>query len=154
MIDVKKLISKLPILIIVSVIAGIATSTTLGVITHEILHLAGVFPALFKPKFDRDVLIISLIYHAVYAVIGAMVTAKVAKDKARKATFVLGTKGAIIWLLGTILLWNHAPPWFNITKAVLEPPLAWIGGKIYMTYKKKKEDAMRAENTETRFIKS
>ena len=51
--------------------------------------------------------------------------------------FILGTKEAIMWLLGTLLLWHHAAPWYNITKAVLGIPIAMLGGKLYAWHKSK-----------------
>ncbi|MEO8760278.1 MAG: hypothetical protein ABI448_05270 [Bacteroidia bacterium] len=132
---------KLPIRLILSVAAGIAISTVLSAITHEILHLVGFFPSPLKPMFDTGMVLIALVYHSVFAVIGAFYTAMIAKEKARKAVFFLGSKEAIIWLLGTILLWKHSPPWYNITKAIIGIPLALLGGKIYANYKLKKEKA-------------
>jgi hypothetical protein len=128
---------KIPVRLIISVIAGIATAMILSLITHEVLFLVGVFPQLGKPMFDTHLVTIELIYHSIYALIAACVTAKIAEDKAHRATFILGTKEAIMWLLGTILLWHHSPPWYNITKALLGVPLAILGGYIYTKFVKK-----------------
>ncbi len=130
---------KLPIRLILSVVAGIATAMTLSILTHEILYLVGVFPKLGEPMFETNLLLISLAYHSIYALIAAFITAWLAKERARKAVFILGTKEAIMWLLGTLLLWKHAAPWFNITKAILGVPIAMLGGLIYKWYKNKKE---------------
>lgn len=134
----KDLLRKLPIRLILSVVAGIATATVLTLLTHLILYAFGVFPHPFEPMFDTPFVLSDLIYHSVFAIAGAFVTAMVAKDQARKAVFILGSKEAIMWLIGLVLLWHHAPPWVNITKAVLGPPLAWFGGKLYAMYKLKK----------------
>jgi hypothetical protein len=127
---------KIPVRLIISVIAGIATAMILSLITHEILFLAGIFPQIGKPMFDNTPVGIELIYHSAYALMGACITARIAGDKARRATFILGTKEAFMWLLGTLLLWHHSPPWYNITKAVLGIPLALLGGYIYTRLKK------------------
>lgn len=132
------ILKKLPIRLLLSVIAGIAVSLILSVITHEILHLCGVFPPLFKKNFDTRLVFISLAYHSVYAVIGAYVTAIYAKETMRKAILFLGSKSAIMWLLGAIFLWKHAPAWYNITKAILGVPLAMLGGQIYAWHTHKK----------------
>ncbi len=135
----KRFLQRIPIRLIVSVIAGLATSFILSTVTHEVLHLLGIFPKPFKPMFDKQLLLISLLYHSIFATTGAFVTAMVAKEKANKAVFILGSKEAIMWLIGTILLWHHAPPWFNIAKATLGIPLAWIGGRLYRVYKNKRK---------------
>ncbi|MEO6306020.1 MAG: hypothetical protein ABIP51_22930 [Bacteroidia bacterium] len=130
---------KIPIRLILSVIAGIATAMILSALTHEILHLLNIFPAPGKPNFDKRLLLIAFLYHSVYAVIGAFVTAMLAKEKARKAVFILGTKEAIMWILGLVLLWNHTAPWYNLSKALAGIPLAMLGGKLYELYKISKE---------------
>jgi len=135
-------IHKLPIRLILSVVAGIATAMVLSMLTHEILHLAGVFPKLGAPIFETDLLWISLAYHSFYALVAAFITAWLAKERAKKAVFILGTKEAIMWLLGTILLWKHAAPWFNITKALLGVPIAMFGGLIYKWYKNRKRQRL------------
>ena len=134
MIDYKKLISKLPICLLISLVAGIAFSIVISVMTHLILYWCGVFPPLHKPMFETRLVIISLVYHSIYAIAAAFITAWLAKKQAKKAVFILGTKEAIMWLIGTLLLWKHAPPWYNISKAVLGPPLAWFGGRLYRVY--------------------
>jgi hypothetical protein len=107
-------------------------------ITHIIMHSVGMSPPLFKPMVDDTEVQLALFYHSVYAIVGGFVTGLIAKSQARRAVFILGTKELIMWLIGTILLWHHAPAWYNITKALLGIPLAWIGGRIYEAYKKKK----------------
>jgi hypothetical protein len=137
---------KIPVRLIISVITGIVTAMILSLITHEILFLTGVFPQIGKPMFNTRLVTIELIYHSIYAVIAACITAKLAEDKAKRATFILGTKEAFMWLLGTLLLWHHSPPWYNITKALLGVPLALLGGYIYTRTKKKKTDSNSSVN--------
>jgi hypothetical protein len=144
--DIKKLIHKLPLRLIISVVAGIVIAMALSTITHLILYFAGIFPPLGKPMFDNDLLVISLIYHSLYALVAAYVTADIAKERAKKAVFVLGTKEAVMWLLGTILLWHHAAPWFNISKALLGIPIAMLGGKIYAWHKAKLKEDLNTES--------
>ncbi len=139
--DIQKIIKKLPIRLIISVIVGIAIAMVLSMLTHLILYWLNIFPKQGEPMFETNLLWISLIYHSFYAVVGAYFTALIAEERANKAVFILGTKEAVMWLLGTILLWKHAAPWYNVTKALLGIPLAILGGKIYAAYKKRKEAA-------------
>lgn len=119
---------------ILAVIAGLATSMALSMTTRLILYLCGFFPAPFKPLFETNLVIIALVYHSIFAMTGAFVTAHVARDRARKAVIFLGSKEAIMWLLGTIFLWKHAPVWYTITKAVIGIPVALAGGLLYKLY--------------------
>ncbi len=117
--------------LVFSVIAGIATAMVLSGITHEVLYLCTNFPPPLTPIFETRPLMIALIYHSIYAVCGAIITAHLAKDRAKKAVFILGTKEAVLWLLGIFFLWEHSPLWYNISKALLGIPLAMLGGAIY-----------------------
>lgn len=119
---------------ILSVVAGLATSMALSMATRFILYLCDVFPAPFKPLFDTPLVIIALVYHSIFAMTGAFITAHVARDRARKAVIFLGSKEAIMWLLGTIFLWKHAPVWYTITKAVIGIPVALLGGFLHKLY--------------------
>lgn len=125
--------------LLIAVLAGIALAKLLGALTHEILFLTTNFPSPFKPMFKTQPLLIALTYHSIYAVISAMLTAKIARDQVNKAVLILGTKEAVLWLVGALLLWKHAAPWFNISKALLGIPLAWIGGRIYSYLHKRNE---------------
>jgi hypothetical protein len=138
-------IKKLPIRLIVSVIAGIATAMILSVITRQVFHLLGLFPKIGEPEFETNLLLIALGYHSIYAIIASMVTAHMAKERARKAAFLLGSKEAIMWVLGMILLWKHAAPWYNLSKAILGIPLAMLGAKLYQAYKRRKEETKQKE---------
>jgi hypothetical protein len=130
---------KLPLRLILSVIAGIVISKVLAVLAHLILHATGDFPGLTDPMFDKLDLVASLYFHSVFAIAGAYFTAMLAKEHAKKAIFILGTKEAVLWLIGIAVLWDHSPAWFNISKAVLGPSLAWFGGKLYELYKEKRK---------------
>ncbi|MES2515844.1 MAG: hypothetical protein V4580_16945 [Bacteroidota bacterium] len=132
-------IRKLPIRLILSVAAGIAVTMALSVLTRQILNWVGVFPKIGEPEFETNLLIIALIYHSIYAVIGAIVTSHFAKEKAKKAAFALGTKEVVMWILGMILLWKTAAPWYNLSKAALGIPLAMLGWKLYEWYKDRKK---------------
>lgn len=128
----------LPPRLILSVAAGIATGMALSMLTHIILHWCGLFPPLHKPMRDKELVLIALCYHSFYAIVAAYLTAYLARDRARKAAFFLGSKEAIMWILGMLLLWNHTPPWYNLAKAVLGIPLALTGGWLYERHYRKK----------------
>ncbi|MDF2449931.1 MAG: hypothetical protein K0R26_2435 [Bacteroidota bacterium] len=128
----------IPYRLIFAVVAGIATTMILTGITNIVMHSIGLHPALFQPMYDDTEAQLALFYHSLYAIFGGFITALIAKNKARRAVFILGTKELIMWGIGAILLWQHAPAWYTITKALLGIPLAWIGGILYETYKKRK----------------
>lgn len=135
----------IPVRLVLAVVAGIVISKVLMLITHAILHELGIFPGISDPMFDKDMLLRALGFHSVYAVVAAYFTAHIAKEKANKAVFILGTKEAVMWLIGIILLWNHAPAWFNLTKAILGIPLSVFGGWIFKRkHSRDKSKALKA----------
>lgn len=118
--------------LITAVVTGIVVAKALSAVAHWVLQAAGVFPPLPEPMFHHKPVLISLMLHSVFTVISAYITAVIAREKAMKAVYILGAKEAIFWLVSIALLWNHSPAWNNIVKAVLGPPLAWLGGIIYL----------------------
>lgn len=129
----------LSVRLLVSVAVGISSAMAFSILTHLVLYWCGVFPPLHKPMFDTRLVLISLAYHSLYAVAAAYLAAYLARRRARKAVLIIGSKEAIIWVLGIVLLWKHSPPWYNLTKAVLGIPLALLGGWLYTRHKRKKE---------------
>jgi hypothetical protein len=128
----------IPYRLILSIIAGIATTMLLTIITDEVLNLLGKHPPLFKPILDDSLVQLVLVYHSLYAIIGAFVTAKIAKNQSRTAVLILGTKELFMWLVGMFILYDHSPTWYNVTKALLGIPLAFIGGRLYEYYRKRR----------------
>lgn len=128
----------IPYRLILSVIAGIAATMFLTMLTHIILNLLGQHPPIFKPMLDDNQVQFDLVYHSIYAIIGAMVTAKIAKNQSRKAVLVLGTKELFMWVVGAFILYDQSPTWYSVTKALLGIPLAWLGGRLYEYYRKRK----------------
>lgn len=129
----------MPPRLIGAVAAGVVLSKVLSTLSHELLHLIGIMPPLGKPLFDPGKLVIALVFHSISAVFSAYVTAWLAGKRAKRAVFILGTKEAILWLLGILLLWKRSAPWFNLTKAILGVPLAELGGWLYRLHVRKKE---------------
>lgn len=61
-------------------------------------------------------------YRAVFAILGAYVTAIIAREQAKKAVLIVGTVGSILWLIGAIAMWNYAPAWYNIAGIITGIP--------------------------------
>jgi hypothetical protein len=135
----------IPVRLSLAVVAGIVSSKILTVITHEAFHNAGMLPALGKPLFDLKELWLAMAFHSLYAVLSAMLTAHLAQNQIRKAVIILGSKEAILWALGIILLWKDAPAWYNIMKAVTGIPLAMLGGMIYVWLSGKKVNILKKQ---------
>jgi hypothetical protein len=127
---------KIPTRLLLGVAAGVVLSKLLDILTNGILQLLGLLPPFTEPNFNVRDHTLLLCFHSVYAILSAFVAALIAKEHSGRAISALGVKEAIFWLIGTALLWNHSPFWVNMAKAVLGPPLCWIGGELYRLFKK------------------
>jgi hypothetical protein len=123
--------------IIIAVMAGILTTFVLSAATDFIMSIMGLHPPLLKPMYDDAQAQMTLMYHSMYAVAGAFVTAMIAKKHSRKAVLILGAKELVIWLIVTFILYDQAPTWYTTLKALLGIPLAMLGGRLYETYHKR-----------------
>lgn len=113
--------------IIGSWIVGAALSTG----TDHIFHVTNVYPPYGEPMLDNGLLLLAFSYRAVFTVFACYLGAMWAKDNARKAVWALGIIGTVLWLGGTIAMWEFAQPWYNIAGIVTSIPLALLGGKLY-----------------------
>lgn len=82
-------------------------------------------------RTDRlSVLLLSLGYVAVIAIVGCYLTARLAPSRPMLHAIVVGFLGLIFTAAGTILMWSMAPAWYNITSLALVMPYAWVGGRL------------------------
>lgn len=118
--------------LILSIIVGIIAITILSTGTDAILEAAGFFPPPGQPFFDTKLLLIATVYRVIYQVAGCYLASMIAKDRAKTAVWILGSFGAIMWLLGTfVFMPGMGPIWYGIVGAALSIPSALIGEKLY-----------------------
>ncbi len=65
-----------------------------------------------------------------------------AKEKAEVAVLVSGIIASVVWLIGTIAMWNLVAPWYNIGGFVMSVPFALLGGKLYLLRLQKNRTAI------------
>ena len=116
---------------ILSVMAGFLFTAIVTTIVDHIFHVTKVYPPYGEPFEKTSLLIMAFTYRAMFAITGAYITAQIAKDKARKAVFILGTIGTIAWLAGLVQFWDLAPAWYNIGGLLLAIPYALVGLSMY-----------------------
>jgi len=117
--------------IILSVIAGFIVAAVLSSGADFAFESAGIFPPIGQPFFDNGLLAIAFLYRAVFSILGAYVTALIAKDNAQKAVLIIGILGSILWLIGGIVMWEYGPAWYNIGGAITGVPFSLIALKLY-----------------------
>lgn len=123
--------------LVLSIVAGLLTNIILSSAVDHIFHTAGVYPPYGQPMFDTGLILLAFVYRALFVIVGAYITAAIAKDKATKAVLILGIIGSVLWLAGAIAFWNYAPAWYNIAGIILGIPFTLTGGKLYELRKQK-----------------
>ena len=114
-----------------AVVAGMLVGIVLSLATDAMMHAIGYFPPIGQ-SVSSGPLIPATIYRAIYGVIGAYVTARLAPNRAMFHAMVLGTLGLIVCIAGAVFTWNRGPEfgphWYPVALIVLALPTAWLGG--------------------------
>jgi hypothetical protein len=127
--------------LILSIIAGLLISAILATVTDHIMHVTGVYPPYGQIYYDTDLFLLASAYRAIYAILGAYVTAVIARKKSRKAVLILGITGAALAIAGLIAMWGMGPAWYPVSLAVLAIPFTLLGEKLYLLGKTRKHAA-------------
>ena len=72
------------------------------------------------------------VYRTVYGILGAYLTARIARYRPMLHVTILGSLGLIASLAGAIATWDkvstYGPHWYPVALVVLALPTAWLGG--------------------------
>lgn len=114
---------------VIAVVVGFVLIAVLSFGTDALMR--GAFPALMTGRLESlPILVASLVYVAVYAVLGCYITARLAPDRPMRHALILGALGLVFTLAMLPMAWNAAPAWYNIVSLVMVMPYAWIGGRL------------------------
>jgi hypothetical protein len=76
------------------------------------------------------ILILTIVYAAMFAIVGSFTTAHLAPRDPMKHAVALGVLVLIFTTIAAILLWGSAPVWYHVVSLALIMPYAWIGGRL------------------------
>ncbi len=76
------------------------------------------------------ILILTIVYVAMFSIVGSYTTAHLAPKDPMKHAVALGVLNLIFTTIGAILVWNTAPVWYHVASLALVMPYAWIGGRL------------------------
>lgn len=116
---------------ILAIVVGFVFIAVLSFGTDALVRVS--LPEAFEPSGRTDrlsILLLSLAYVGVYAVVGCYLTARLAPSRPMLHALVLGILGLIFTVAGTIAMWSMAPAWYNVLSLALVMPYAWIGGQL------------------------
>ena len=114
---------------VVAIVVGFVLIAVLSFGTDAAVRAA--FPGSFGPNqatTDRGILLASILYVGLFAVVGCYVTARLAPRRPMAHALVLGLLGLLFSIGGTIAMWDSAPAWYHVVQLALVMPWAWLGG--------------------------
>lgn len=118
---------------VIAVVVGAIVSIVLSVGTDAVMKETGVFPASGGAMSD-GLFVLATAYRAVYGVLGAYLTARIAPNRPMMHALILGAIGCAVGILGLVVTWNKMPEigprWYPIGLVVLGWAQAWLGGRL------------------------
>src|SRR5687768_14759344 len=114
-----------------AVLAGFILIGVLGFGTDAIMHAMS--PWAYNDKGGTSnvpILLVSMLYSAVYGLVGCYLTARLAPHSPMKHSLALGAIGIFAAGAANMVLWGHVPAWWSITNVLLVMPLAWFAGSL------------------------
>ena len=116
-----------------AVVTGAATGIALSIGTDMALRAAGIFPPLGQGMSD-GLFVVATAHRAVFGILGAYVTARLAEDRPMAHALILGGLGLMATAAGAVETWDKGPAfgpkWYPLALAVLAMPQAWLGGRL------------------------
>lgn len=113
-----------------AVLAGFGANL-LAVPVDAVMHAAKLFPSPGQPLTDGS-LAIALLYRALFAVLGAWVTARLAPPHLRtRLPWVLGGLGVVLSGLGAAAQWELGHHWYPLSLIAVCLPATWAGISLF-----------------------
>ena len=116
---------------ILAVVVGYLLIAFLSVGGDALVH--SMFPNAYgadRRLEDTGLLLVTMLYVAIFAILGCYVTARLAPRDPMKHALILGALGVVTQVAMWSVAWNTAPAWFHVVSLALVMPYAWIGGRI------------------------
>ena len=114
-----------------AVLAGFILIGILGFGTDAIMH------AMSSWAYDEKggtrnlpILLVSMVYSAVYGLVGCYLTARLAPSSPMKHSLALGLIGVLVAAAINFQLWGHVPAWWSVLNVLVVLPLAWFAGRL------------------------
>jgi hypothetical protein len=113
-----------------AVMAGMLVNVILSVASDFILESTGIFTPPDAGFFTPWMLAVALAYRSVYTVAGGYATAALAPTQPMRHVIILGSIGAVLSAIGTVVAWDLSSHWYPIALLVIAMPLTYLGGKM------------------------
>jgi hypothetical protein len=115
-----------------AVIIGLTAGLILSIATDLLFAALGLFGHSGVKNASAFTVMLVIGYRFVFNTIGCYLAARLAPGKPMRHALILGLIGFIISIAGAMVMWNEAPPYYNILLIVTALPAAWLGGRWYL----------------------
>lgn len=117
---------------VAAVVAGFLVVAILSLVTDQLMHVLGVYPPWTEPMQDTSDNLLALAYRVVYAVLGGVITAKLAPWAPMRHVHILAIVGTVLATIGAIgaIAMGMGPAWYPVALAVTAYPTTWLGGRL------------------------
>lgn len=116
-----------------AVLAGILASIVLVGAIEALLRATGIYPPMFQPMADHQ-WAIALALRVAFAVVGGLLTARLAPAHPMVHAMILGCIATILSGSFVLINWSKGPEfgphWFSIAVIISNAPLAVLGGSL------------------------
>jgi hypothetical protein len=120
-----------------AVVAGLIFIVITHTATDALLEGIGVLPK-GHLNVGPGLILLVIFYRALFSLAGCYLTASLAPNHPRKHALILGGIGTVLSAVGAIATadMNLGPAWYAWSLVVIALPVAWAGGKLYLSRKK------------------
>ena len=117
---------------IVAILPGFFLGAILSITTDFLMEKTGMMSMKHFKQSSLTIILIVIAYRIIFNVIGCYVTAYLAPNKPMKHVIIIGIIGTVLSIVGSLAMWEHAMPFYNITIIFMSLPSAWLGGQLFL----------------------
>ena len=115
-----------------AILAGFLSGALLSIATDFIMEKSGMMSMENFKQSSLAIIFFVIFYRFIFNVIGCYLTARLAPNKPMKHVIIIGIIGTVLSIAGSIVMWEYAIPFYNITIILMSLPSAWLGGKLFL----------------------
>jgi hypothetical protein len=113
-----------------AILTGFLAAAILSIISDLVMGKLGLMSMDTFKESPTWVILMVTIYRFIFNVLGCYIAASLAPDRPMRHAMIIGVIGLVLSIIGSIIMWEHAVPWYNISIILMALPSAWIGGKL------------------------
>ncbi|MGE8721178.1 hypothetical protein ACO2KH_08030 [Leptospira terpstrae] len=115
-----------------AIFVGLISNVVLSISFDTILKVMNILP--YDHMFVATPIVLFVLgYRIIFSIFGCYLTARLAPQNPMKHAYILGGIGLVLGITGAILAGHIGPWWYSWSLVILTPPIAYLGGKLYVS---------------------